>query len=277
MPENTKTMQRIVGAYNQLGAWDVYIQDQFTFAVEHWLSQFIETVTLQANVSLGSNEFILNAGAGALANGEQVLEIRYVDRVSDPNVIRFYQALIVTVDDQGAQVVIGCDTPLDFDLDTTYIESTYLANINLAVTGTQTSPIKFFTSPPDNLKWDLTRTMVTGITATQPDDGKFFDIAALTWGVYFGFENAFVKKYLVNIKANAGFRATAYDVTYSDRTVPQGTYGVSVRKTFGGQDKYGVVVRLTGETNDQFVAYVQDDLTDITQFRIKVMGHEVEN
>lgn len=252
-----------------------YVQEPITFAIEHYLSQFIETVVIQANVNIGDQRFILNAGAGATDSNGQVLEIRYIDPINPLVGVRFYQSEIVAVDDQGTQVVVDCDTPLDFPLNILNIESSFLANVNMAVVGSEVSKIKFTTSPPDNLNWQINGLRISGITDGQPDDGKFFDQPALTWGIFAGFENPFLRKYLVNIKSNADFRATAFDVDYVTRTVPLGTYGVSVRKTFSSNVEYGTTVRLTGATNDEFVLYIQDDLSDITEWRIKVLGREI--
>jgi len=256
--------------------YSTYLQDQKTFALEHYLSIVIENVIIQSNVIIGAKTFYLNAGAAAAIG--QVLEIRYANP-NDPFARgRFYQAEIVTVNVSSTQVEIICDMPIDFNLDINYIETAALSNINMNVAGTSTAPIIFFSRPPTTSIWEITSIIVTGIMTGQPDDSKFFDQAKLIWGIFFGFESPILnlRKYLVNIQDNAGFRGTAYEVTYTTRTLPLGSYGLSARKIIAGQDHYGTILRLTGITQDRFAVYIQDDLTGITRWRIRVMGHEVD-
>ena len=52
-------------------------------------------------------------------------------------------------------------------------------------------------------------------------------------------------------------------------------YGLSVRMTFAGQDKHGVVVRL--DTGEEFQIVVQDDLTGLETFSCMAEGHFVQN
>lgn len=265
---------------------DVYVQDQNTSPVEHWLTYQQEEVFIQENVIRDSNTVVLNAGAGStitnITGGGYYIEIRYYnpDHPGFP-IIRFYQGGIVTYTDNITTVTIELDTPLDFTVDTTYIESVYIADANasrVSQGATITNRLKMCAYPPDNLSWDLTRIMVNALLISQPDDGKFFDRATpLTWGIYFGAETSITKKYLANVKTNAGFGASAYDVAYTTRTVPQGSYGMRVRKSFGGQDKYGVVVRLNGNT-ERFCVYLQEpwNLNADDDCRFKIMGHEVD-
>ena len=274
-------------AVDKVSYVDNYLQDQTSPPVEHWLTYQNESVIVQANVDKGDNTIILNAGAGStivgIENNGYFLEIRYVNHDNQIPITRFYQAEIVTYTDNVTSVTVEMDTPLDFNIDTTYIESSYIVDANasrVSVNATTANRLTMCTFPPDDLGWDLTRLMVAGIFDREPDDAKFLDQSTpLTWGIYFGFESPTYSKYLANVKSNAGFRSSAYDVQYITRSSPQSSYGISVRKTFGGQDKYGVVVRLTGN-QDKFCVWLQESwdtgngLPDDVRF--KIMGHEVE-
>jgi hypothetical protein len=262
---------------------DVNVQDQTTPPIEHWLSFEKESVTIQQNINVLENTIVLNAGAGSAITGIEsngyFIEIRYDD--SNNGIVRFFQAEILTYTDNITDVEITVDIPLDFDLDISNVESVYIVDVNfirVSTTALITDRKKMRVFPPNGLKWDLTRLMVTAVLTSSPDDGKFMGAAALTNGIFFGFEGDNTRLYLVNIKANAGFRATAYDVVYTSRTLPQGSYGLSVRKTFAGQDKYGVAIRLDGSLNDTFVMYLQESFFVADEdARIKVMGHIVED
>jgi hypothetical protein len=265
---------------------DVYQQDQTTFPVEHWLTYQQEAVTILENIAIDDNTVVLNAGAGATIVGIEgnayFLEVRY-NNPDNPGmpIVRFYQGEIITYTDNVTNVTIELDTPFDFNIDTTYIESVYIVDANasrVSVLATTSNRLSMCVYPPDNLSWDLTKVIVSAVLDGQPDDGKFFDnTTPLTWGIYIGSESSIKKKYLVNVKVNADFGASAYDITYSSRTVPPGTFGMRVRKTFGGQGEYGVVVRLNGNT-EKFCVYLQENwgLAEVNDCRFKIIGHEVD-
>ena len=69
-----------------------------------------------------------------------------------------------------------------------------------------------------------------------------------------------------------------YDVQYIDATLgPGGEYGLRGRRTFAGQDKAGVTLRLHAETNDSFQVVVYDDLSALTNFQVIAQGHIVDS
>ena len=66
-----------------------------------------------------------------------------------------------------------------------------------------------------------------------------------------------------------------YDVVYSDKA-PAGYFGLNFRRTFGGQNKNGVVIRLCADDSDTLQVIIQDDLTDLDDFSVIAQGHIVE-
>lgn len=252
---------------------DVFIQDQTTPPVEFWMSRTLNAVTI--NTAAGSRTNTLVLDPGHLVVVGDFLNIYQEDNnFLGAGLERksFTQVEVVSV----VTNTIRIDKYLGFDLDPAKVVFSNRVSVEQNVLGTLDTPVKFELCVPDNLIWDLTRIMPVMVLASAGDDGLFGDIAALANGVAFGFESDVFDGYLVNIKANAGFRATAFDVVYTTRSGGQGSYGMAVRKSFAGRDKYGVAIRLEGETNDCFVKYVQDDLTDINSYRDKIMGHYTE-
>lgn len=247
---------------------DVLMQDQHTPPIEHFLAQPLENVVIQSPVAQLSNTFVLNLGHGADVG--EYLEIRYVDYAND--LIRHFQSRIVTV--VGQTVRTGL--PISFNLDPTKTQSCEIVNVNMAVLADVDARARFRTYPPDRLEWDITRAIVDMILDSGADDGKFGNLPALTWGVFFGFEGARSSEYLVNIIDNGGFRSTAFDTVYTTRSGGGGDFGMVTRKTAAGQDKYGVTIRLEGRLMDNFVKYAQDNLTGIIRYRTKIMGHVVD-
>jgi len=248
-------------------------QDQTTPPIEYFMTRTLDTVIITNLPTAQSNRIELQNGHTVVV--DDFIEIYNEDTISSDFILkRFAQLRIIKV----SADTVWSGQFIGFDITATSLVHTVRTNGNMAVNASLESPIRFSMGPPNGLKWDLTRTMIGMILDSQPDDSQFGDIdGGLVNGVFFGFEGDLAVDYLVHIKFNAGFRGTCYDVQYVPRSLPAGSYGLSLRKSFGGEDKYGVVIRLEGETNDRFVQYVQDDLTDLLDYYQKIMGHIVQD
>jgi len=251
---------------------DVAFQDQTTPPVEYFLTRVLNAVVITSTQLAKTNTITLQAGHAVVIG--DLIEI-YNEEIISPEFTlkRFAQLRVVSV----ATNVIRFGSFIGFDTSPATIQFSNRTSFNMNVVGTLDVPVRFRMGPPNGFKWDLTRTILAMILEGQPDDSDFGDQDALTNGIFFGFEGDLVEDYLVNILSNAGFRGTAYDVNYIVRSQPAGSWGLSMRKSFSGADKYGVVIRLEGENNDEFVMYIQDDLSDIIEFGVKVMGHIVDD
>ena len=260
---------------------DVFIQDQTSPAFEHYLYEILNAVVIANNSAKGANQLTLSGGhnfVDPLNFAVDYIVIHYIDQDQPTDALkyRFYQGRVIDV----TANVIDLGIHIPFAIDTTKIDAAWRVNTNMALAvGTFANPVRFFTTPVNGIKLDMTRVMIDMIATAEADDGKFGGGTPLVNGMFFGFEGDNFTEYLVNIIDNGGFRSTAFDVNYTARTVPAGSYGVSTRKTFSGQDKYGVTIRLDGSAHDQFVAYIQDDMTlsarELDRLRIKAMGHLV--
>lgn len=248
-------------------------QDPTTPPIEYFLTRVLNDVVITSSQAARTNTVTLEAGHLVVVG--DLIEIYNEDAVTIPGMVlkRFAQLRVVSV----ATNVIRFGQFIGFATSPSTIQFSKRTSFNMNVLGTLDTPVRFRMGPPNGFKWDLTRIIIGMILAGQPDDSDFGDGDQLTNGIFFGFEGDLAEDYLVNILANSGFRGTAYDVNYIVRSQPAGSWGLSVRKSFSGPDKYGVVIRLEGENNDEFVMYVQDDLTDFIEFGMKVMGHIVED
>ena len=103
------------------------------------------------------------------------------------------------------------------------------------------------------------------------DDGKFGDQSALAKGVIIRAGDGFSKN-IMNAKTNGEFTERAFDRDYS-AFPPISKTSVIIRRTFGGSEKNGVVLRISADTGDGVKCIVQDDLTSVDLFRITVQGH----
>lgn len=247
---------------------DISWQDQTTFPIEQYLSYKLNDVIVTADIPTKSRTILLQAGHSFIVG--EYIEICHLSGGFRPVC---YHSRVTSV--SALSITVG--KPIGFPIVVSNILSAKRTTTNLNVDGSVT-PFKFDIEPPNGTaRWDLTRTIMTLQCSGQPDDSKFGDIAGgILNGIYFGIENDRFNGYLVNIIDNAGFRGMAYDVIYVARTLPAGSYGIAIRKTFAGQEKYGVAIRLNGAINEKFVCYVQDNLSTLLEFRIKLMGHEVD-
>jgi hypothetical protein len=253
---------------------DVNTQDQTTIPVEYLMYQELNDVTFAAPVGSRENTLTLVAGHN-MAVGDFINIYQIDTNFLGAGLTRrsFQQLEAVSV----VTNTIRTDKYMGFDLDPAKVVFAKRVSVDQNVLGTIDAPVKFELCVPPDLTWDLTRIMPTMVLAGQPDDGLFGDITALTNGVMYGFESDIFDTYLLSIKANAGYKASAFDVNYSARSGGGGSWGMVVRKSFSGEDKWGVTIRLVSDTNDCFVKYVQDDLRLINVFRDKLMGHNTSD
>lgn len=243
-------------------AKDVYIQDQTSTMVDVYMCILQNMVTLASAASVGDYTLTLTTGHGFIV-GEYIClreEIHYL------------QAQVLAV----AGDVITIDQPVNYPFSTS--AGGARQNTNGAVNGSVTPVVMGF-QPYQNIAVDVTR-IIMFIEAEDSGDGTTFGgISALTNGIVFRKkENSHYVNYF-NAKKNNDFAGVAYDINYDDRAAPQNDYTVRVRRTFGGQDKAGVVIRLDGVKTpaDQLQVLIQDDLTDLIEFKVRVQGHYVED
>jgi hypothetical protein len=188
------------------------------------------------------------------------------DTISLKEGICYYQGL--------ATNVVGNDITLDTPLDHAFTAATTtvcIGNINLAQNGSLVSPIIAFASPPNSTIWDVTRILFTIQDNVVMDNGKFGGIAALTNGIVLRKKDSIYKN-IFNVKTNGDFAERAYDIAY-DSKAPAGEYGFRCRRTFGGAEKNGSVIRLHGAGNDEIQIIIQDDLSALTHLHAVIQGH----
>ena len=255
---------------------NISIQDQTTPSVEHYLYEELADVTIVNSLNRRDNVITLESGHGFVGVSgldKEHLNIYY----SDDNIggfvgYRFSQHTVVGVNGND----ISITPPIPYDLNISNVVSSKRVNTNLAVNGTFSNARKFCTRAPQELSWDLTGLLGSMVLTTAPDDGLFGNLPVLTNGIYFGFENENFVEYNISLFDNGSLRNSAFLVDYATRSGGQGDYGMSFWKKGNGLDNLGVVVRLEGLSNDIFCVYVQDDLTDIELFRIRILGHIVD-
>ncbi len=180
---------------------------------------------------------------------------------------RFYFGEVLNI----VSNTITLDTPLDFAFDAAdpVISSTRDLNVDGSLTTQMFSVMGAGAGSP--LTVDITRVMFQITDATAMDDSLFGGIAALTNGIVMRRNNGQMNN-LFNVKNNSDFGNIAFDKIYADRA-PAGSFGLTIRSTFSGQDKRGVAIRL--KAGDELELLVQDNLTGLSSFRVLAQGHVV--
>lgn len=236
---------------------DMFLQDQATPLLDWYLSEKLGTVTLAVDATVDNSVITLTTGHGVIAGdwlefyeGEYFLQAEVVSVVTD---------------------TITLDMPIDQPFTTA--ATIHRSNIDFSVDGSIT-PVVFDFIPGGTNKYDMTRAIVHLVHSSAGDDSKFGDLTALTNGIYFRKHNT-VYKNLWNARNNGEFRHRAYDLTYSDKA-GGGTFSTTVRRSFAGQDKNGVVVRIDSTTSDDVEGVVRDNLTGLISANIIIQGHKVD-
>lgn len=246
---------------------DVSIQDQFSQIVDLLMARVIQALTITLNTSLDATVVRVETAGAAPTVGNIVC---FKEGTG------FYQGRILAQSNVVGNVYdITLDTPLDYAFTTAGGCSEM--STNMAVNGSVT-PVEFSVSPSGlaaGTQWDINRMVFTITDGSVMDDGKFGGITALTKGCVLRVEDGYTKN-IFNVKTNEDFALRSFDAEYVTNA-PAGVYGFRCRRTFNGQDKNGVVIRLSGDTGDMLKMIIQDDLSGLVTFRAIVQGHVVED
>ena len=254
------------------GVVDVSMQNHHTQIIDLKLSRALDSFVLLSNYNINDRVIQIET-TGVVPTTSMTVCLK--------EGLAFYQSTSVTVTPlSGNQFELELDTPLDFAFTT--VGGCSLTDTNLAVDGSVT-PVIFSISPrgqTEGTSWDLTRVLFLftglgiGAQKDKPDDGDFGVTSALEKGIVLRSVNG-VTKNIFNAKTNGDFRARAYDVAYPDAS-RSGVYSVGVRRSFSGDDKNGVTIRLDADTLDTFEVIIQDDLTEMIGGQCVVQGHVVD-
>ena len=238
------------------GALPVNIQDQHTELVDLYFHVDEASFTFASAVTIGDTSFTATAGHG-ISIGD-LLQVYGQGRLSQ------FEAINVVGD------VITVDTPFDCSFTTECAATRGPYNLNLDGSSTM---IEAHIDPPDGVEYDIVRIIIYIQDGTAMDDALFGGLTELTNGIVLRTVNGITKN-IFNVKSNGELALRAYDTIYTTKA-PAGSYGLRCRRTFGGQDKNGVTIRLNGSSGDRLQLLIQDDLTGLEAFKVVAQGHVV--
>jgi len=238
------------------GGLDVNIQDQHTKIVNLRLHIDSKSVLLAADANIGAYVIDVPTGHGAVTGN-----LIYLEEGTN-----YYEGTCLN----STATQITLDTPLDNEF-ASGVATVGIGSPNLNVDGSSAVKIAHIEAPV-GVTWDITRLMIYIEDNTAMDDSTFGGISRLTKGVVLRKKNGDYQN-IFNCKSNGDFALEAFDATYQT-AAPSGLYGFRVRRTFAGQEKNGVTIRL--EPGDELEMLIQDNLAGLVRFYAVAQGHVVE-
>ena len=173
--------------------------------------------------------------------------------------------------------VSGNTVTLDQPLNYNYTSSDLItiASKSMNVNGSITPQI-FSISPSPSQAGDLVRVLFNIQDNADMDFGTFGGINLLSKGCVLRvlLEDGTYQN-ITNFKSNGDLITECFDHEFLD-TNGQGMRGFSSRLTWGGQDNHGVVIPLDGSKGEELQLIVQDNLTGLSSFNMKVQGHAIQ-
>ena len=249
---------------NPRGHLDVEIQDQYWPKVNVPISRVLDIITLLADPEMEDRTIQVET-TGIVPVARNLICLKEGERYSVEE--------IVTVTALGGtnQYELLLDSPLATDFTTAAACS--LRDDNMAVDGSVT-PIPFFASPQnlvDTQQWDVYEIILVIEDDKTMDDSKFGSIERLDNGVLFRGQNHIYNNF-ANVKTNGEFALNGAEIYYTPSSAA-GDYSLRIRYEI--TNNFGTCLRLNAGDQGSIVLLVQDDLTAISRFRARAIGHLV--
>lgn len=271
---------------------EVEIQDQISDPLEFYLSRKITTTNLTSNIAVVDQGDYLEVTETATVQVDDA-----TGAAPDPVGSMWleiwegpfkYQGEIISVTGNNLSLA----KPIGFPFTTSAVVYIVDVNQNRDFTGTGIGSQYYTYDPPSSYTEDTheTRFMITMLHSNDADPSLYGDIAELPLGiVYSGRGTLFstetglpkdlvVYNNLFNIKINEDYKSVAYDVSFDPKSGNPSSpnlAGTSVRKTFNGRDKSGVVIPVRQSRDEATRALFRDDLSTLDLHRIRIIGHQV--
>lgn len=136
------------------------------------------------------------------------------------------------------------------------------------IAGSLATAQRYIIDVPSDEVWHIKRFMISCTDGSAPDYSNFCGISALANGVMLGVSNGATTTLSI-WKKQADLVNDMYDVSSQAKT-GGGEWGLGGRWTPG---RVEVALKLDGSANEKLIILIQDDLTAITEFKVKAQGH----
>jgi hypothetical protein len=266
IPPNTIIIDSITGEPARVesnGGLAVNVQDQSTQPFDLFFAQDVGSpTTLTIDATQDAYTLSVTTGHGLIATNDIILR--------DPSLQKGYTGMVVSV---AGDNTVNLDVALNAaftSANTVLQQRTH--DLNVDGSGTRET---FTVGSPLIGQLDITRFLFQMTTTDTPAFDEFGDQTALTRGVSMRLVRDDERFNLWNVKSNADMANLMYDITVYDSSLPFEVNGLAGRMTYAGQEKHGVVLRITG---GEFIeCVIQDDIDALLSFKIIACGHLLTN
>lgn len=245
------------------GAINTHDADVHIHPLSHFVFKKGTTYTLASDAAVGATSLVLTSVVGLLVGD-------YLHITDTSNNNHEHCMPVVT---NIAVNTITLDRPLDriFLAATTTVDKVL---INLGVAGTLASPQIYVLQPDPGSTWHVTSMSFTILDNAAMDDNTFGGLASLTNGVVFRVKDILSGTYttLFKWKNNTSPVLDGFTTAYNARA-PSGYYGYTGQ--IDGRNVYGAIFRLANTLTEtsQLEILIQDDLSGLVDFKVKLQGH----
>ena len=243
------------------GAIDVHGADPHRIVYNQYIHyDTATTTTLAVAASSGDSQITLTSAVGFAVGDEIKLENGSQEPIFP--IIKVLAGTLATL-----------DTPVSFDhpIGTTVTKIyTNLAQAGLTTTASISAPVIFTSHVPSGTVVHLTGMSVVMTDTSAMDFTTFGGTTALTNGCVLAATSNGTFGTYTNWKRNLDLNSDAFPVQYQSK-VGGGEFGLSA--IYNIKSSTDSIVYLNGTLGDMFEVIVQDDLTALTNFKIKLQGH----
>lgn len=239
------------------GALDIHDADSHDTLINHFVHYLTgDTSVLNGSFNAGDRVIVVEDSTGFVAGSQ-------IDIQNGTKHIHHWR---IVTDVTGNNITV--DAPLDYDFPNGSVVNEGIANMN--VDGSVT-PVVFVLTPKEDQVLHLLRMLIALEHSTAADDSLFGDLPALTNGVVIRVSNNGGTSFntLTTWHKNKDMKEDMYDVTYTDKA-GGGNHGTNGRWTW---KNVGNIINLDETENEIFQVVIQDDLTSLIDFQIKLQGH----
>ena len=245
---------------------DVLVGDQATDSMDiHFVIVNAENLTLSVAAAKNDRQITLTAGHGFVIGS-------YITLIKPAH---YYRGIVTAVNTN----LITLDTPIcsNFGIAETEVKR---GTRNLIPNASGGGPViaKIFVPEFQGETLDITRIMMQMTTTNPTPWNSYGDRSILVNGLVLRvvYDVGLPTERIVNlwnVKSNAEYGLHSYDIQFIEQTGPQAVNGVACRSSWAGQDKRGVVIRLTYK--DELQVLLQDNFSTILSQYIMAEGHLV--
>lgn len=245
------------------GALNIHNADVHQTPINHYFYQNLGAYTLSLPINAQDSSMTLTSVTGIVAGSRLHL--------TDSSNLNHDHDLLLVISVVGN--VVSVNRPIDkaYAVATTSVTR---VNIDINTSGTVAAPQVYTLLPSPGEVWHLTSMDFSMTDATAMDDSTFGGLVQLTNGVVVRQHDVMNNSYetFSHWRYNSAFNVDGFITNYASKA-PSGVYGYSGSLDFN--QRYESIVRLANTATEvvQMEVLVQDNLTGLSTFRMKVHGH----